>query len=76
MEHNMDCIYCGEPFTTENPCWNDEGIVYASDGVTPIGHIDGECGACARRWRDGVGRRVRNGKIAYRGNQHAEGEGQ
>lgn len=38
------CCLCGEDFTIENPCWNDEGT-FTIKGVDL--HLDGECKTCA-----------------------------
>jgi len=39
----FECAYCGEEFTDQNPCWNDEAT-YANGS-----HKDGECKRCAAK---------------------------
>ena len=39
----FECVYCGEEFTKDNPCWNDDGIYYNGS------HRDGECERCAQK---------------------------
>jgi hypothetical protein len=36
------CLYCGDTFTEDNPCWNDDGCT--EDFKL---HVDGECKRCA-----------------------------
>ncbi len=46
----MKCSYCGETFTEENPCWNDDGLYFADEDETIVnGHLDGECKKCAAK---------------------------
>lgn len=43
------CVYCGETFSADNPCWNS--FADYEDGS----HADGECRRCAEKrspeWR-------------------------
>lgn len=57
----FECIYCGEEFTKENPCYNDDAI-YA-DGS----HRDGECKNC-------VERHEANNPVWHPSLQHERGE--
>jgi hypothetical protein len=41
-DYTNKCAYCGEEFTADNPCWNDES--YHGDL-----HLDGECKLCASK---------------------------
>jgi hypothetical protein len=38
-----ECAYCGDEFTVDNPCWNDEATY--ENGT----HRDGECKRCASK---------------------------
>jgi hypothetical protein len=45
MEYSNECAYCGDEFTVDNPCWNDNGT--HENGS----HLDGECKRCASKCR-------------------------
>jgi hypothetical protein len=45
MDYTNECAYCGEEFTADNPCWNDDGT--HENGS----HLDGECQRCASKGR-------------------------